>query len=175
MGPETGMAIASSAIDPSRDHLSPDELAAASVYERLAAYSEDWVTAPRRAHSGERLGPDTQKRVLALLERGIDEAKIRDTALEALAIEEARILGQHRLRGWAVFGFCVALGIIAAVTWDGRGDGHGLYQVLLLGAIGLMLAHGIHMQGIRRRARLIRSTTARKQVWRAAIERLSAG
>lgn len=159
---------------PLHDLRSPDELAAAGDHERMAAYSEDWVSAPRRAFSGERLGADTQRQVLALLRAGVDEAAIREAALQEMAAEESQIVRQHRLRGWLVFGVCVALGTIAALNWGGRGESQGLFQVLLMGGLGLMLAHGVHMHGIRRRARLIRSATARKQVWRAAIERLVA-
>jgi|GEM_PF-4066839 len=160
---------------PLNDLRSPDELATAAAHERVAAYSEDWVTAPRRAHSGERLGPEIQKKVMTLLDRGVDEAAIREAALAALAEEEGRIVRQHRLRGWLVFGVSVGLGVFAALNWDGRGDGQAMFQVLLMGAIGLMLAHAVHMHGLRRRARLIRSATARKQIWRAAIDRLFAG
>mgnify|MGYP003628217271 CR=1 FL=1 len=155
------------------DFRSPDELARASANERLAAYSEDWVTAPRLADSGERLGAETQAQVRQLLARGIGEAAIRDAALQALAGEEAAIIRRHRLTGWSVFLLTTAIGVAAALTWSGRGDGHAIFQVLLLGGIGLMLAHGVHMHGIRRRARLIRSAAARKQVWRAAIAKLA--
>ena len=85
------------------DFRSPDELARASANERLAAYSEDWVTAPRLADSGERLGAETQAQVRQLLARGIGEAAIRDAALQALAGEEAAIIRRHRLTGWSVF------------------------------------------------------------------------
>ncbi len=169
------MAGAHTESGPLHDLRSPDDLAAANEHERIAAYSEDWVTAPRRADSGERLGANTQKKVLALLERGVDEAAIRESALQELARAEGKIVRQHRLRGWLVFGFCVALGTTAALNWGGRGDGQALAQVLLLGGIGLMLAHGLHMYGIRRRAALVRSATARKRVWRAVIDRLYAG
>ena len=169
------MAGAQTESGPLADFRSPDDLASANEHERIAAYSEDWVTAPRRADSGERLGADTQKKVLALLERGTDEAAIRDAALQELARAETKIVRQHRLRGWLVFGLCVALGGAAALNWDGRGDGQALFQVLLLGGIGLMLAHGIHMYGIRRRAGLVRSATARKKIWRAVIDRLYTG
>jgi len=105
----------------------------------------------------------------------VDEAAIREAALQELSAAEAKIIRQHRLRGWLVFGVSVSLGVAATLNWQGRGDGHGMFQVLLLGGIGLMLAHGVHMHGIRRRARLIRSATARKQIWRAAIDRMFAG
>jgi len=73
-----------------------------------------------------------------------------------------------------VFGICIVVGAAAALNWAGRGDSQGVFQVLLLGGIGLMLAHGVHTHGLRKRSRLIRSSAARKQVWRTAIERLSA-
>lgn len=169
------MAVAQDDGRPRPDLRSPDELAAASDHERFAAYSEDWVTAARRADSGERLGSDAQQQVLTLLQRGVDEAAIRDVALQDLARAESQIVRRHRLRGWLVFGLSVAIGVAATLTWSGRGDGHPLFQVLLLGGIGLMLAHGVHMHGVRRRAWLLRSATARKEVWRAAIGRLYAG
>lgn len=166
------MAGVSTQSAPVADFRSPDDLAKASDLERLAAYGEDWVTAPRRADCGERLGAETQARVVALLARGTDEAAIRAAALSELAAEERQIVRRHRLRGWLVFGLCVAIGAAAVLNWDGRGDGQALHQILLLGGIGLMLAHAVHMHGVRRRARLIRSATARKAVWRAAIDRL---
>lgn len=169
------MAGAESDSGPLHDLRSPDELAAASAHERISAYSEDWVTAPRRADSGERLGVVAQQQVLALFARGMDEVAIRDAALQEMANAEIGIVRKHRLRGWLVFGTSVAIGVAATLNGAGRGESDGLVQVLLLGGIGLMLAHGVHMHGIRRRARLIRSATARKDIWRAAIERLHAG
>ena len=157
------------------DTRSPDELELADDSERIAAYSEDWVTSPRRADSGERLGIATQQRVITLLARGVDEAAIREAALNALASEEKRILRRHRWIGSAVFGLCIAIGALAALNWGGRGESQGVFQVLLLGAFGLMLAHGVQVHGQRKRSRLLRSSAARKQVWRAAIERLSLG
>lgn len=155
------------------DTRSPDELAIASAPERLAAYSEDWVTAPRLADSGERLGPETQALVRQLLNHGVDEAAIREAAREELAAEEGRIIRRHRWRGWGVFLMCTGIGVVAALNWGGRGDGQPLYQVLLMGAIGLMIAHGVHTHGTRRRSLLIRSGSARKKVWRAAVARMA--
>lgn len=152
---------------------SPDELARATSGERMAAFSEDWVTTARRADSGERLGPETQAQVISLLSRGVDEAAIREAALAALADEEARIIRRHRLMGWAVFGFCAGIGTIAAINTGPRSDTSGLIQVALLSAIGLMIAHGVHMHGIRRRSRLVRSSRARKEIWRSAIAALA--
>jgi hypothetical protein len=160
-------------VDPGADVRSPDELDIAADLERIAAYSEDWVSSPRRANCGERLGPASQKQAVALLERGIDEAAIRQAALDALAFEEQKILRRHRLVGWAVFALCIAIGILAALSWNGRGDNQGSFQILLLGAFGLMLAHSVHVHGQRKRSRLIRSSAARKQVWRTAIQQLS--
>ena len=167
------MTQAQSIEGPKTDFRSPDELAIAADHERIAAYSEDWVTAPRRADSGERLGAVTKQQVADLLARGVDEAAIQKAAMVQLASEENEIVRRHRRVGWLVFSFSIAIGAAAALNWSGRGDSQGVFQVMLLGGIGLMLAHGVHTHGLRKRSRLIRSSAARKQVWRTAIERLS--
>ena len=149
--------------------LSPDEQDRLDAAQRLRYYSEDWVTEPRRADSGSALGPEAQKKVLDLLRQGMDEAEIREAALNALAAEEQRIKRQFRNRGLIAFFGCVSLAIFGALTWEGRGDGHHLMNIFLLGAIGLMIAHAFNSRGVRLRSRMLKSVEARKEIWRKAI------
>ena len=158
----------------SAELLSPDEKATASDRERLRAYSEDWVSAPTRAQSGSQLGSVAQRQVGDLFARGITEAEIQTAAFAELAREEARISKRHKIQSWIALIFCLTLGVCSVVFWQGRGEASAqLLNIVLLGAIGLMLAHGFHMSGVRRRTRLIRSTAQRKDIWRQAIGRLS--
>lgn len=155
-----------------RELLSPEELDQLNSDQRVRYYSEDWVTAPIRADSGAALGPETQRQVLALLRRGVDEADICEAALAALAAEENRIARQHRLKGWLAVGGCVSIALIAAATWQGRGDGQHLANIVLLGGIGLMIAHGIRSRGVRVRSRMVNSLESRKKIWCKAIAAL---
>jgi len=151
---------------------SPEEMDQLNNTRRLHYYSEDWVTEPRRADSGAALGPQTQAQVRELLQRGMDEAEIREAALAAIAAEEQRIIVQHRRKGWAAVAACVSVALIGALTWQGRGDGHHMMNVLLLGSIGLMIAHAIRSRGTRIRTRMLVSVDARKDIWRKAIAAL---
>lgn len=156
------------------DTLSPDELASASREERLHAYSEDWISAPRVNDSGAALGAETHRQVLDLFQQGHTEASIQAAAMQELADEETRITQRHRRNSFLVFGLCMGIAFLSAMLWSGRGDGHHLMNMLLLGAVGLMLAHGILSAGQRKRSRLMRSDDARKHIWRRAIRELSA-
>lgn len=151
---------------------SPEEQDRLEVALRLRYFSEDWVTAPRRADSGAALGPETQQQVLGLLRQGMDEAEIREAALDALAAEESRIKRQYRNLGLLAVAGCVGIALLGALTWEGRGDGHHLMNVILLGAIGLMIAHGLNSRGVRLRSRMLKSVEARKDVWRQTIAAL---
>ncbi len=155
-----------------RELLSPEEQDRLHSTLRLRYFSEDWVTAPRRSDSGAELGPETQQQVLRLLRQGVDEAKIREAALEALAAEERRIIRRCRNRGLLVVVVCVGIAVLGALTWQGRSDGHHLMNVALLGAIGLMVADGFRSRGVRVRSRMLSSVEARKDVWRKAIAAL---
>ena len=149
--------------------LSPEEQDRLDAALRLRYFSEDWVTEPRRADSGAALGPETQRQVLDLLRRGMDEAAIREAALDALAAEEDRIKRQYRNRGLMAVAGCVSVAIFGALTWEGRGEGHHLMNVFLLGSIGLMIAHALNARGVRLRSRMLKSTEARKEIWRKTI------
>ena len=151
---------------------SPEEMDRLNNTRRLFYYAEDWITEPRRADSGQALGAATQAQVLDLLRRGMDEAEIREAALAALAAEEERIIVQHRRKGWLAVAVCVGLAVFGALTWEGRGDGHHLMNVALLGGIGLMIAHAVRSRGTRIRSRMLASTNARKEIWRKAIAAL---
>lgn len=157
---------------PARDLLSPEEQDRLDSAQRLRYFSEDWVTAPRRADSGAALGPEAQQQVLRLLRQGVDEAEIRQAALDGLAAEEGRITRHHRNRGLMVVAGCIGIAVVGAITWQGRGDGHHLMNVILLGAIGLMIADGLRSRGVRLRSRFLRSRKARLDVWRKAIAAL---
>jgi hypothetical protein len=159
------------AVSPSEfgDVRSPDEIAKATDSDRLYAYSEDWVTAPRLAESGLALGPETHRQVLALLAKGIDETQICQDAFAALTAEEHAITQKQKKRGWLAFVGCLGIAGLAALLWTGRGDAHHLSNGALLGSIGLMVANGMQMSGARRSTRLIRSREQRKDVWRRAI------
>ena len=154
--------------------LSPEERDRVDAARRLDYFSEDWVTEPRRADSGIKLGLEANRQVLDLLRAGMDEAEIREAALDALAAEEQRIKRRFRNRGAAAVLGCVSIAIFGALTWQGRGDGHHLMNILLLGAIGLMIAHAFNSRGVRLRSRMLRSADARKDVWRNTIAELHA-
>ncbi len=154
------------------EFLSPEERDRLNSDRRMLYYSEDWVTEPNRADSGTALGLEAQAKVRVLLLRGMDEAEIREAALTALANAEQRITIQHRRKGWAAVALCVSIALLGAITWEGRGDGHHLMNVVLLGAIGLMIAHAIRSRGTRVRTRMLASVNARKDVWRKAIAEL---
>lgn len=151
---------------------SPEEQDRLDAALRLRYFSEDWITAPRRADSGAALGPETQRQVLDLLRQGMDEAEIREAALDALVAEESRIKRRYWTRGLLAVLVCVGIAMLGALTWEGRGDGHHLMNVFLLGAIGLMVAHGLNSRGMRIRSRMLKSTEARKRIWRKAIAAL---
>ncbi|HKK30622.1 MAG TPA: hypothetical protein VKA18_09555 [Alphaproteobacteria bacterium] len=155
------------------DIRSPDEQARISDAGRLRAYSEDWVSMPRRSESGALLGPETRQQVIALLAKGIDEPAIQAAAQRALAAEEGRIAARHRKQGWVAFLGCVVLAGFSAVVWEGRGQANHLASAAMLGGVGLMLANAIRGRGIRRRSRLLRRREARKKVWRQAIAELA--
>jgi hypothetical protein len=152
--------------------LSPDEQDRLDAALRLLYFSEDWVTAPRRADSGAALGQETQRQVLNLLRQGMDEAEIREAALNALAAEENRIKRQYWTHGLIAVLGCISIAVLGALTWQGRGDGHHLMNVFLLGAIGLMVAHALNSRGVRIRSRMLKSAEARKRIWRQAIAAL---
>lgn len=151
---------------------SPEEQDRLDAALRLRYFSEDWVTAPRRADSGAALGPETQQHVLALLRQGMDEAAIREAALDGLAAEESRIKRQYRNRGLLAVAGCVSIAVLAALTWEGRSEGHHLMNVILLGAIGLMIAHALNSRSVRLRSRMLKSAEARKDIWRQTIAAL---
>lgn len=155
-----------------RELLSPEELDQLNSDQRVRYYAEDWISAPIRADSGAALGPETQQQVLALLRRGVDEAEICETALAALAAEEDRITRQHRLKGWIAVAGCISIALVAAATWQGRGDGQHLANIILLGGIGLMIAQAIRSRGVRVRSRMMNSAESRKKIWRKAIAAL---